>query len=302
MCDGHVDCEDGSDEAVGKCKPTEIILFPDIQSVLSLAGPTTCHPEQFRCQVTQKCIPSQWLCDGEFDCEVKGDARLDKSDEENPRCFAGKKCPPNKALCNFGVCLDISRFCDGRRDCANDEVNCSQEHCKAMHCSYNCKVTPQGPMCYCGTGQQPNGTECVDMDECQVENVCDQKCINTPGSFKCECTAGYLLNGTNCWAVNIPPEEPASVILLTGGNTLQRIRLNGSLWSKKTTRELTEPRVVEIVHRNRYVCVVYDMGRGTGLGCFDIDDFNQTRMELYTDLIFSWTSGWIVNLFDYFYY
>lgn len=220
---------------------------------------------------------------------------MDKSDEENAKCFAHKKCPPNKALCNFGICLDIARFCDGRKDCSNDEENCSQDQCKSLRCSYNCKVTPQGPMCYCAQGQQPNGTECVDLDECQVENVCDQKCINTPGAFKCECGTGYVLNGTNCWAVNNPPGEPASMILLTG-TVLQRIRLDGSLWSKRTVRDLKEPTAVEVIHRERIVCAVHEMENGTGLGCFDIDDFNKRRVELFTELSFPWDGKWRSSL------
>lgn len=253
------------------------------------SGDSTCHPEQFRCQITQKCIPNQWQCDGEFDCELNGDLRVDRSDEEHPRCFAGKKCPPNKALCSFGICLEIAKFCDGRKDCANDEVNCSQDQCKGRSCSFNCKVTPQGPMCYCAPGQQPNGTDCVDMDECQVDNVCDQKCINTPGSFKCECQEGYVLSGTDCKAINIPPEEAASMILLTG-NRLQRIKLDGSMWSKKTAKDLVEPRAVEVVHMKRQVCVVYGLGTGTGFSCFDIDDFDKSYLDIVGALNFSWSS------------
>lgn len=220
---------------------------------------------------------------------MNGDLRVDRSDEEHPRCFAGKKCPPNKALCSFGICLEIAKFCDGRKDCANDEVNCSQDQCKGRSCSFNCKVTPQGPMCYCAPGQQPNGTDCVDMDECQVDNVCDQKCINTPGSFKCECQEGYVLSGTDCKAINIPPEEAASMILLTG-NRLQRIKLDGSMWSKKTAKDLVEPRAVEVVHMKRQVCVVYGLGTGTGFSCFDIDDFDKSYLDIVGALNFSWSS------------
>lgn len=246
----------------------------------------SCHPDQFRCRTTQKCIPNQWLCDGEFDCGQQGDVREDKSDENQARCFAGKKCPPNKALCSYGICLEIAKFCDGHWDCANDEMHCSQERCKVMKCSYNCKVTPQGPMCYCAPGMQWNGTGCVDMDECEVDNVCDQKCINTPGSFKCECATGYMLNGTNCLAVNNPPEEPASMILLVL-NQLRRIRLDGTLWSTDTERELVDPRVVEIIHRDRFVCVIHSVQNGTALSCLDIDDFNKVRLEIFPDTMFS---------------
>lgn len=33
--------------------------------------------------------------------------------------------------------------------------------CAELKCSYNCKVTPAGPKCYCPAGQEPvNGTQC----------------------------------------------------------------------------------------------------------------------------------------------
>jgi len=32
--------------------------------------------------------------------------------------------------------------------------------CDELKCTYNCKMTPEGPKCYCPQGQQPNGTNC----------------------------------------------------------------------------------------------------------------------------------------------
>ena len=79
-------------------------------------------------------------------------------------------------------------------------------------------------------------------------------------------------------------------MILLVKNTLKRIRLNGTLWSEKTVRELVEPRAVEVVHIKRHVCVVQDKKVGSGFYCFDIDDFSKTRVEILSDLNFSWLS------------
>lgn len=72
------------------------------------------------------------------------------------------KCLPNQSECANGFCLDIANFCDGNWDCDNDELNCvnATQKCSELKCSYDCKLTPSGPMCYCAQGQAPNGTIC----------------------------------------------------------------------------------------------------------------------------------------------
>ena len=42
-------------------------------------------------------------------------------------------------------------------------------------------------------------SNCLDIDECKVKNVCEQNCENKEGTFSCSCKEGYqLTNGTKC--------------------------------------------------------------------------------------------------------
>lgn len=75
--------------------------------------------------------------------------------------------------------------------------------CSTLKCSFNCKLTPQGPTCYCAPGQMPvNGTQCTDFDECTIEGICDHQCHNTPGSYECSCAPGYSKQKNRCYAIN----------------------------------------------------------------------------------------------------
>lgn len=75
--------------------------------------------------------------------------------------------------------------------------------CATLNCSFNCKLTPQGPTCYCTPGQVPvNVTQCEDFDECSIEGMCDQLCHNTFGSYECSCVSGYVKQKNRCLAVN----------------------------------------------------------------------------------------------------
>ncbi|PIO55985.1 calcium binding EGF domain protein, partial [Teladorsagia circumcincta] len=52
----------------------------------------------------------------------------------------------------------------------------------------------------CSLGYEYLDGECVDVDECRLENVCDPRaeCINTPGGFQCKCDAGLTGDGIHC--------------------------------------------------------------------------------------------------------
>lgn len=174
------------------------------------------------------------MCDGEKDCGAE-----DTSDEDSVNCRRQQKCLPNQSECAGGLCLDTEKFCNGKFDCVNDEwvENCRKwlniyttylflfflmekklllffffcfisvnssatAKCTELKCAYNCKVTPDGPKCYCALGQEPNGSLCQDFDECTIESTCDQLCKNTPGSFECSCVAGYTKNNNRCLGIN----------------------------------------------------------------------------------------------------
>ncbi|XP_076631096.1 terribly reduced optic lobes isoform X1 [Colletes latitarsis] len=100
VCNGRLDCTDGSDEM--RCSPHG------------------CQPNEFRCNNTE-CVSKLWRCDGDQDC-------ADRSDEEN--CAPS---PPNSPCrysefeCASGQCIPKVYQCDHEKDCldGSDEIGCS---------------------------------------------------------------------------------------------------------------------------------------------------------------------------------
>uniref|UniRef100_A0A667YB70 Latent-transforming growth factor beta-binding protein 2 n=1 Tax=Myripristis murdjan TaxID=586833 RepID=A0A667YB70_9TELE len=59
--------------------------------------------------------------------------------------------------------------------------------------------------CYCRSGFYYDNIrlECVDYDECEMENVClDGVCVNTAGSFNCFCSPPLVLDGSRRRCIN----------------------------------------------------------------------------------------------------
>ena len=65
-CDGHVDCEDESDEA--ECGKISTAASPS-----TAEPPVRCTISQFKCKTVNKCIPDEFLCDGAEDCGDSSD-------------------------------------------------------------------------------------------------------------------------------------------------------------------------------------------------------------------------------------
>lgn len=134
LCDGDVDCDDGSDESMksdGPCNPDKICstlgengfrcdenrCIPKIQvcdqvehcvdgideSAVTCTN-VKCDQKQFRCKSGKQCIPLTWVCDGSLDC-------VDRSDEtdECSECLGFQ--------CDNKVCISAEQRCDGSDNC-----------------------------------------------------------------------------------------------------------------------------------------------------------------------------------------
>ncbi|XP_076397846.1 terribly reduced optic lobes isoform X10 [Megachile rotundata] len=101
VCNGRLDCTDGSDEM--RCSPHG------------------CEPNEFRCNNTQ-CVSKLWRCDGDKDC-------ADGTDEENcTPSRPGSPCRVTEYACaSNDQCIPKSYHCDREKDCldGSDEIGCS---------------------------------------------------------------------------------------------------------------------------------------------------------------------------------
>jgi hypothetical protein len=81
---------------------------------------------------------------------------------------------------------------------ANIQPNVANELCRPDYESY-CRPTEFGGyQCFCPWGfcdtRPMNGTQCVDLNECLVNNGgCQQNCNNRVGSYACSCQSGFVL-------------------------------------------------------------------------------------------------------------
>ncbi|XP_044519623.1 latent-transforming growth factor beta-binding protein 1 isoform X24 [Gracilinanus agilis] len=94
-------------------------------------------------------------------------------------------------------------------ECTQIRHLCSQGRCENTEGSFLC-------ICQAGYMANPEGTDCIDVDECLRPETCgDGHCINTVGAFKCEyCDSGYRMNRRGqcedideCLAESICPDE-----------------------------------------------------------------------------------------------
>lgn len=117
-----------------------------------------CQDDGFKCEDNNVCIPRQWLCDSNWDCQDGSDERnCSRNNEPKSNNFhsltaisvdvkgdeaeAGKtltetapetesnpeKCPLGELLCiSDGACIRFEQLCDGTNDCADgaDETDC----------------------------------------------------------------------------------------------------------------------------------------------------------------------------------
>ncbi|XP_077509129.1 basement membrane-specific heparan sulfate proteoglycan core protein-like isoform X11 [Amblyomma americanum] len=146
-CDGHVDCADHTDEQ--GCRPTALPAVDD------------CTVDKFRCD-SGKCIARALVCNGRRDC-------TDGSDERNCPCRQGQ------FRCGNGICIKMERRCDGYNDC--------QDRTDELDCPGVCK--PQEFRCHNGTCL-PERARCDGRRDCpdgSDESQCAPSC--RPDQIRC---------------------------------------------------------------------------------------------------------------------
>jgi len=90
----------------------------DAECTVCVVQATVCLANQFMCDNGARCIPLEWQCDGQSEC----DDGADEKDCETNTCLS------TEFRCNSGKCIPSTWYCDGDPDCDNmeDEVpNCN---------------------------------------------------------------------------------------------------------------------------------------------------------------------------------
>ncbi|XP_052756265.1 prolow-density lipoprotein receptor-related protein 1 [Galleria mellonella] len=160
LCDGKVDCPNGSDEETSICDTL------------------TCRENEFMC-TSGSCILSSFKCDGEQDC-------ADGSDEAD----CNKTCAFGYYQCRNKNCIEMRKRCDGQNDCSDhsDEELCEEPvtmfgetlvpRCEERE--YSCELNRS--ICLPFTARCNFKTECPGGTD---EIGCDLRCAPR-GLFECK--------------------------------------------------------------------------------------------------------------------
>ncbi|KAM3915384.1 hemicentin-1 [Leptodactylus fuscus] len=96
-------------------------------------------------------------------------------------------CPSGFTKAENGSCVDINECKEATHRCKNSQI------CENTHGSYIC-------VCPRGFRSDGPGKPCIDINECDNQDVCQHECRNILGSYQCLCPPGYQLmaNGKSC--------------------------------------------------------------------------------------------------------
>lgn len=217
VCNGHRDCEDGSDEQrCGHlwCKKDEFAC-PSRRCIslhLRCNGVDDCGDGSdeascqncttggsFSCGPSDSCLPQNKLCDGRADCKDGRDESRELCGLSQPQPQTSPACAASEFQCGDGQCIRHTWRCDHSPDCSDgsDEDNCDQDECKVNNggCSHLCLDQPMGFLCDCPDNMRlVRDSHCEEIDTCLESDVCDQLCVHMNGSLACDCHEDYQMN------------------------------------------------------------------------------------------------------------
>ncbi|KAG2459685.1 PGBM protein, partial [Polypterus senegalus] len=205
-CDDRIDCRDMSDEIgceeITTARPvvtTRPRPSPTTKQVLVTRPPPRtvapagrpCRLDEAVCQNGQ-CIPRDYLCDGERDCN-------DGSDELS--CGTQSPCEPNEFKCQNGRCALKLWRCDGDNDCGDnsDETSCPTKG-PGEECAPEQFVCVSSRQCIPASYQCDEETDCPDRSD---EVGCTPPDVIRPPEETIMANKGETVQFT-CIAVGVP--------------------------------------------------------------------------------------------------
>uniref|UniRef100_A0A3Q3FC24 Very low-density lipoprotein receptor-like n=1 Tax=Kryptolebias marmoratus TaxID=37003 RepID=A0A3Q3FC24_KRYMA len=224
VCDGEVDCKDGSDEedCLSECESDQFQCAHGkkcIEMDQVCDGVPQCQDRSdeldcakrmegcaHQCDDKSRCIPSSFLCDGERDC-------ADGSDEAT----CEQECSTAEFRCSSGQCVSASVRCDGHPDCwdSSDEEGCTKAPvCTTKHhCPQSKECLVQEWICDgdqdCKDGSDEKDCPVAPLSCGDFQWMCKSKSKCVPAVWRCDgmkdCDDGS--DEDECGMVTCPPHE-----------------------------------------------------------------------------------------------
>ena len=147
-------------------------------------GELECEDLQFMCDDEQQCIPQEWYCDYEEDCEDASDEWDCPPPEPRPGQNLGDDCTGDNDICVGDLtCLGYSHGdhegvicsigCQADEDCDDEDFRCALPLDGPVGWCLPSDTFPEGPECEGEEFECHDGSDCVLPEEmCDGENNC----------------------------------------------------------------------------------------------------------------------------------